>query len=387
MMDLILLGASGSIGSQTLEIIEEEQDNFRLVAFSVGNRVDKINEILDKHPSVKAISVKEKVKCLELKKKYPHIEVYYGDEGLLRLIETVKANMVVNALVGFVGLASTVHALKKGMEVALANKEAIVVGGELIEDLLKKKGGKIYPIDSEHVALSKCFGNDCSIVKEAYITASGGPFLGKSEKETENVTVEEALAHPNWKMGAKITIDSATMMNKGFEVIEASYLFNLPSEKIKIVIHPESKVHAAVRFIDEAFIFDLGPADMKVPISYALHRANRVNVKTDALSFKDIPALHFIPFEIEKYPLVGLAYDALGRKKYAPTILNAANEIAVYAFLNKKIGFNDITRVVTHIYNEFVDTLDLGKISLNKLIEADKLIREKTAKFIEGGKV
>lgn len=382
--NIVLLGASGSIGTQALDIISEEQDKFRLVGFSVGKNINKVYEIVKQFPNVKYVCIQDPNELDTLKNRFPNITFFSSDEGLIKVIDAAKPTLVVNALVGFVGLAPTVHALELGIDVALANKEAIVVGGELIKSIQEKTNAKIYPIDSEHVAISKILGSDPNLVKEVIITASGGPFLGRTREELQNVTRDEALNHPTWKMGPKITIDSATLMNKGFEIIEASYLFDLPLEKISFIIHPQSKVHAIVRFVDESLLFEVGPTDMHIPISYALHKCNRHKTNAEDVNLAELSNLTFINADKEDYPLINLAYDALSKKGFYPAILNAANEVAVHAFLEEKITFLEIIDVVTYIYKRDYDFLNHNDINLQRLVEVNEEIQKLTKKHIEG---
>lgn len=382
MTKVVILGASGSIGTQTLDILLNETDKFELVGFSVGHQVNKIDEILKKFPSVKYVTVIEQSDQEKVKDKHKNLDVYFGNDGLIALINAAKPNLIVNALVGFVGLKPTLFALENGIDVALANKESIVVGGELINKAKAKTGAKIYPVDSEHVAIAKCLGNNLDLVKEVIITASGGPFFGKTRDELVNVTKKEALNHPTWKMGPKITIDSATLMNKGFEIIEAHYLFSLPSEKIKFVIHPQSRVHAIVKYIDESFLFDIGPTDMHVPISYALHKCTRTKNVYSSINLDALNGLTFVKGDRKDYSLINLAYDALEKGGFYPTILNASNEIAVYSFLDDKITFLDITDVIIHIYNMEYDFIN-DELTMENIEKVDKYIRKLTSEYIE----
>lgn len=379
MRKITLLGASGSIGAQTLEIIVEKRNQFKLVAFSVGNQSEKICEILDFHKEVEAVCVKNKIDAEKYKKRYPSIQFFFGDEGLKEIIDHVKTDMIVNALVGFVGFVPTMHALNKGIDVALANKETLVVGGKLINDALQVSKAKIFPIDSEHVALDKCLKNQ-KHVKRLILTASGGSFRNLDREQLKNVSVEDALKHPSWKMGAKITIDSATMMNKGFEVIEAHYLFNIPIESISILLHDESHIHSLVEFIDGSYLADIGPADMKVPISYAMFKKKRVNVSANTLPIEKFGTFHFKEFDIRRYPCVGYALDAIKIGGTMPTVLNAANEVAVQAFLERKITFLDIERVIKE---SMLRHRVIKNPNVDDIIYIDRLTKEEAHRIIE----
>ncbi len=380
MMKIILLGASGSIGQQTLDIIKQNPNDFILEGFSVGQKIYKVDEILNSFPSVKHIVVQNKNDYLDLVSKYPNINFYYGDQGLLNIIDYCHCDMVVNALVGFVGLVPTVYALKKNIDVALSNKEAIVVGGEIIKQTLKESKAHIYPIDSEHVAIDKCLKGNKSDVKRIILTASGGAFRKLSREELKDVSVEDALNHPSWKMGNKITIDCATMMNKGFEMIEAHYLFDIPMHKIDIVLHDESKVHSLIECKDGSYLADIGPSDMRIPIGYALYKKKRKAKPSSTLALKDFMTFHFHEFDEKRFPCVAFAKRAMKHKGTMPAVLNAANEEAVYAFLNKEISFLMIEEIIKKC-------LDSHRVidnpTLEDLIYVDKITREQVKKIIK----
>lgn len=380
MMKILLLGASGSIGQQTLEILKQNPNDFILEGFSVGKKVYKVDEIINDFPSLKHIVVQNKDDCLSLIKRYPNIHFYYGDQGLLDIIDSCSCDMMVNALVGFVGLVPTIHALKKNIDVALSNKEAIVVGGELIKKVLKESQAHIYPIDSEHVAIDKCLKGNKSDVKRIILTASGGAFRNLSREQLQDVSVEDALNHPSWKMGSKITIDCATMMNKGFEMIEAHYLFDIPMHKIDIVLHDESKVHSLIECKDGSYLADIGPSDMRIPIGYALYKKKRKAKPSSSLALKDFMTFHFHEFDEKRFPCVSFAKKAMEHKGTMPAVLNAANEEAVYAFLNKKISFLKIEEIIEKC-------LDSHRVidnpTLEDLIYVDKITREQVRKMIK----
>ena len=269
MMKVCLLGASGSIGKQTIDVMMKNPSDFDLVAFSIGRKVQQIKRVLAKFPNVTHICLQDEEAANRYQKKYPNIVFYHGDEGLIRLIRKSLPDMVVNALVGFVGLKPTLAALEDNLIVCLANKEALVVGGELVNKLLDEGHGKLYPIDSEHVALAKCLSVDNEDVDKLVITASGGAFRNLTREELVNVKANDALKHPTWKMGEKITIDCATMVNKTFEVIEAHYLFRYPREKIDILLHDESMIHSLVKYNNGLYRLDHGKPDMRIPIKWA----------------------------------------------------------------------------------------------------------------------
>ena len=383
MMKILLLGASGSIGEQTLDILKHDPKHFVLEGFSVGKRVYKIDLILTDFPTVKHIVVQNKEDYLSLKDKYPHINFYHGDQGLLDIIDNCKCDMMVNALVGFVGLVPTVHALKNNIDVALSNKEAIVVGGEILKQILKTSKAKIYPIDSEHVAIDKCLKGNKSDLKRIILTASGGSFRHLTREQLKDVTVEEALKHPSWSMGNKITIDSATMMNKGFEMIEAYYLFDVPMHKIDIVLHDESKVHSLIECKDGSFVADIGPSDMRIPIAYALYKKKRKAKPSSTLALKDFMTFHFHEFDEKRFPCVTFAKKALKHKGTMPAVLNAANEEAVYAFLNKEISFLEIEKIIETCMNSH---RVIDNPTLEDLVYVDKITRQEVRRLIKEGK-
>lgn len=352
MMTVCLLGASGSIGSQTIDVMLKNPNDFDLLAFSVGHQTRKIRGILKHFPNVKAICIQDKNKLSYFKKAYPSITFFYGDEGLLELIRVSNAQMVVNALVGFVGLRPTIEALENNKIVALSNKESLVVGGEIINDLLKQGKGKLVPIDSEHVAIAKCLAVQDEDIDKVIITASGGAFRNLSRDQLKDVTPEQALNHPNWKMGKKITIDSATMVNKAFEIIEAHYLFGFPIDKISTILNLNSYVHSLVRYNNGTYRMEVGKPDMRKPIKYALYQGliNYETVVSDDLS--KIKNTTFADFNEDRYPIVRLAKKVILEKGSLGAVFNAANEEAVYAFLDHKIPFLGIEEIINQCVNE-----------------------------------
>ncbi|MCF0113388.1 MAG: 1-deoxy-D-xylulose-5-phosphate reductoisomerase [Bacilli bacterium] len=347
MKKVLLLGASGSIGTQSLDILEKHPTDFTLVGFSVGHRVEKIPEILARFPDVNLICVQEQNDFEALKAKYPSRRFFFGDEGLIELMEAAQADMVVNALVGFAGLLPSLTALRGDKILCLANKESLVVGGSLIQSLLRSGHGKLYPIDSEHVAIAKLLSSvPRENIRKVLITASGGAFRDKTRQELETVTPEDALAHPTWKMGKKITIDCATMMNKGFEVIEAAVLFGLPLEQVEIILHRESIIHSMLEMSDGTYLADVSSPDMHGPIEYALMEGNVPFAPAKAESLSDYRGLHFQEFKPERYLAPGIALRAYAMGGTALATLNAANEEAVYAFLEGKLSFLGIDAMV-----------------------------------------
>lgn len=372
-MKIHLLGATGSIGLQTLDVVRNDRSRFLVLTMTCYKNVDKLCELVDEfHP--KYISVHEESDALKLAEMYPNIEVGYGEQGLIKAATYDDQAMVVNALVGSAGLAPTVAAIQKGLDIALANKETLVIGGEIIKPLLSKYGVKLFPLDSEHSAIFQCLeGENHQDIKKLIITASGGSFRDYNRAELENVSVKEALAHPNWSMGSKITIDSATMMNKGFEIIEAHYLFDVPYAQIEPLMHKESIVHSMVEFNDTSVIAHLGLPDMRIPIAYALYYPSRAPFKGESLNLAKVKTLHFDEVDFDRYPLVRLAIEVGKKKGLMPATLNAANEAAVSLFLEGKIRFLKIEELIIECLDYFPQEKD---ITLDKILNRDKMVKE-----------
>ncbi len=378
-MKICLLGASGSIGSQTIDVMNKNPNDFTLVGFSVGKRTRCISNILKKHPQVKHICLGDKSKLRYYKNHYPNIHFYSGNQGLLDLIRYSDSEMVVNALVGFVGLLPSIESIKNHKKLALANKESLVVGGDLINDLLKRYHGELYPIDSEHSALWKCLKVDVDDVNELILTASGGSFRKYQRDELTDVTPEQALNHPTWKMGQKITIDSATMVNKAFEIIEAGYLFNFPANKIKVMLHDESILHSYVSLKSGGYRGEISKPDMRNPIKFALYQGNIPFNTSYFKSLEDLKDLHFHKFDISRYPSIKFAQVVLEKKGTMGTILNRANEEAVYAFLNHQIKFLDIEKIISLALK---NCRYIAKASLEDILVVDKEVSDYTHKLI-----
>lgn len=382
MKNLMILGISGNIGEQALEVLSTNK-TYNLVSFSLGNRIDVIPSILVNHKEVKDICVKNKEDYLKLKEEYPTINFYYGDEGLLELIRNSNVDLVLNALVGFVGLKPTLEAIKKNINIALANKETLVVGGELILKALKTSKSKIIPVDSEHSAIYKCLkATKKKNVAEVLITASGGAFRDLSRRQLNYVTVEEALHHPTWKMGKKVTIDSASMLNKGFEIIEAYYLFRIPLKKIKVLMHKESNVHSILHLKDGTYLGEVNLPSMKNPIAYALKGKRGPEDVKHVNNLSEFGNFTFSEFDSKRYPMVKYAIKAIRKKGIMPCVLNAADEIAVEAFINKKIKFLDIEKIIKLSLKSFNN---IKHPSLEEIINIDKEVRDWAIKVIEGG--
>ena len=379
---ILLLGASGSIGTLTIDIIEQHPEQYELVSFGVGKNIDYARKLLTKYP-VSLISVERKEDSEELQKEFPHTRVTYGNAGLVELVTSVNYDLLVNALVGFVGLEPTLKALETKHNVALANKETLVVGGELVNKAALENGCVITPIDSEHSAIAQCLaGNPYKQIKKLIITASGGSFRKKTREELKDVTVEEALSHPNWTMGAKITIDSATMMNKGFEVMEAHYLFDIPYEQIDVLMHDESIIHSMVEYKDGAVMAELGTPDMRIPIQYAISDPENLRSELnlgESLDLAKVATMHFHAPDYNRFPLLKLAYDIGKNPGTNQAVLNASNEVANAAFRNHRIPFLMIEEVVFKTVEAFENK---PVTSLKKLIEVDQKARKYAEDYI-----
>ena len=381
MKKICLLGSTGSIGRQTIEIINDNIKDFSLVGVSCGKNINELRKILLSNKNIKFACVQDEENISLLEEEFKDVTFYYGDEGLIKLIDSSSCDMVVNALVGFVGFIPSVHTISKNIDLALANKESLVVGGEIINDLLKKSTSKLYPIDSEHVALAKCLkGKKKKEIKRLVITASGGSFRDLSREELTNVTNEDALKHPSWSMGEKITIDSATMMNKGFEIIEAKHLFNLPLKKIDVLLHDESVIHSLVEFVDNSYLADLGPADMKVPISYALYEGKRQKINTKVLKLEEMGTLHFRKLDLKRYPCIEYALRSIKTGGTLPCVLNASNEEAVYAFLRNEISFLEIEEIINLMISSH---RVIDNPTIEDIVYIDKLTRKLTIEEIK----
>jgi 1-deoxy-D-xylulose-5-phosphate reductoisomerase len=342
---LLILGSTGSIGVQALEVTGRS-DEFELVGLSAESSWPELLAQAREH-GVGRIALADPTAAARAAEQWTDGQVLSGAEGLVQLVVEAEADLVLNALVGSAGLGPTVAALGEGIDLALANKESLVVGGELVMALAEATGARIIPVDSEHSALHQLLGAERpGTVDRLILTASGGPFRGRGAAELEGVTVEEALRHPTWDMGGKITIDSATLMNKGLELIEAHHLFATPYDRIDVVVHPQSIVHSLILLCDGACLAHLGYPDMRVPISYALHYPERVDVPVAALDLTEVGSLTFEPVDEEAFPCLALARQAAGEGGTHPCVLNAANEVAVYAFLAGELPFTGIPRVI-----------------------------------------
>ncbi|MEJ2613652.1 MAG: 1-deoxy-D-xylulose-5-phosphate reductoisomerase, partial [Ignavibacteriaceae bacterium] len=354
MKKILILGSTGSIGKNSLNVIRNFPDKFKISALTVNKSIDLLEpQIEEFKPEYVVVQNKESAKELKSKIK-SKCEVLSGKEGLLSAAANVDYDVLIGAMVGFAGLAPTIEAIKRGKRIALANKETLVVAGELVTGLCKKHNAQIIPVDSEHSAIYQCLvGEKYNQVNKLILTASGGPFLNTSKETFCKVTVEQALNHPNWNMGNKITIDSASMMNKGLEVIEAHWLFGISKNKIEVVIHPQSIIHSMVEFIDGSIKAQLGLPDMKLPIQYALSFPERLANDFPRVSLQKIGNLTFREPDLKKFECLKIAYDVLETGGTAPCILNAANEVAVEKFLNGQIKFSYIPAIINQALDKF----------------------------------
>ena len=357
MKKLVVLGASGSIGSQALELIKEHKDDFILEKISIGRNINKLRQILTEFPSIKEVALLDSPELPNLKTDYPNISFYIDNQGILTLLEDSNYDIVLNAIVGFAGLEASIKTIQLNKVLALANKETMVVAGSYINQLLlEHPKASIIPVDSEHSAIFQCMKNGHkNEVDKILLTASGGSFRDKSLEELKEVTLEQALNHPNWSMGASITIDSATMLNKGLEVIEAHYLFNVAYDDITVLIHRQSIIHSMVSFKDSSIIGLLSNPNMKQPISYAFNYPDRKDFKDSQIDFNQLITLTLEPVDYTRFKGLKLSFDAGRKGGYYPCVLNASKEVATNAFLNNEIQFLDIVELVEQALNNHQD--------------------------------
>ncbi|HET9137421.1 MAG TPA: 1-deoxy-D-xylulose-5-phosphate reductoisomerase [Candidatus Kapabacteria bacterium] len=382
---LCILGSTGSIGTQTLDVVRHNSSRFSVEALSAHSSVDVVlKQIAEFHPKFVVMTDEKAFK--ELCEVAPKdVDIEFGEEGLEKIASLEIVDTVVAAMVGFAGLRPTIAAIRCGKSVAVANKETLVVAGELLTALAKQSGATITPIDSEHSAIAQCLvGESPDSIKRIILTASGGPFRKLPKDRFNEITLEKALKHPNWVMGRKITIDSATLMNKGLEVIEARWLFDVPLEKVDVIVHPQSIIHSMVEFVDGSIKAQLGAPDMRLPIQYALGYPDRLAVEYDHLDLLKNNHLDFESPDEDRFPALRLAREASSRGGVYPTILNAANEVAVAAFLNEEIAFTDIPKIVEQAMADAPSTsdkpLDASNESaifegLERIFEANSKIR------------
>ena len=377
-----ILGSTGSIGTQTLDVIRQHPDWFTVEVLTAQHNWELlVAQALEFKPNAVVIGNEDHYSKVKEALSGEPIKVFAGQKAIAQVVEMDTIDLVLTALVGYAGLIPTVHAIRAGKQIALANKETLVVAGELITALAKQHGVNIYPVDSEHSAIFQCLvGEFHNPIEKIILTASGGPFRGKDKAYLASVTREQALKHPNWDMGAKITIDSASLMNKGLEVIEAKWLFGLKTEQIEVVVHPQSIVHSLVQFEDGSIKAQLGLPDMRIPIQFALSYPDRLKSNFERFNFANYPQLTFEQPDLKTFRNLQLAFDALAAGGNAPCVLNAANEIAVAAFLNKQVGFLEMSDLIeeTLTRSEFI-----ARPQLEDYIDTDRKAREFTENLLK----
>ena len=396
MRHICVLGSTGSIGVSTLDVIRAHPDLFKVESLTAHSNIELLaKQCAEFKPTMVAVGSADTANRLneQLKSMGLTVTVNHGAEALVSASTLTSVDTVMAAIVGAAGLVPTIEAAKLGKRILLANKEALVMAGDIFMSAIASSGAELLPIDSEHNAIYQCLpdantsnggsrGRYSSLgVKEILLTASGGPFRNHSLDQLKNVTPDQACAHPNWVMGRKISVDSATMMNKGLEVIEAHHLFGLPAEQIKVLIHPQSVVHSMVRYIDGSVIAQLGQPDMKTPIAYGLGWPIRIDAGVKELDFTTAHNLSFEPVDLNRFPCLSLSYQALSAGGLAPTILNAANEIAVDSFLKKEIGFTQIPELVERVLNQIKVS---GAMNLDGILEADRIARQEALSIVKG---
>ncbi len=371
---IAICGSTGSIGTQALDVVSKQADKFRVEVLTAGSNADLlIKQALLYKPNVVLIGDESKYDYVKETLWSHDIKTYAGADALEQVVQLEGVDMVLTAMVGFAGLRPTLKAIEAGKQIALANKETLVVAGELVTEAAAQKGVNIYPVDSEHSAIFQCLAGEFhNPIEKIYLTASGGPFRGKKRADLARVTKAQALKHPNWEMGAKITIDSASMMNKGLEVIEAKWLFNLKPEQIDVIVHPQSIIHSIVQFEDGSMKAQMGLPDMKLPIQYAMGYPNRLSSDFPRFNFMDYPSLTFEQPDMDAFGNLDLAFEAMKQGGNMPCILNAANEIAVAAFLKEEIKFLDIQRLI-EVSMEKATFIE--KPTLEQYLETDKETR------------
>jgi 1-deoxy-D-xylulose-5-phosphate reductoisomerase len=381
MKKIALLGSTGSIGTQTLDVVRAHPDKFKIVSLSFGKNTEAgLGQVHEFRPEI--VSVQTKETADSIRNELPSgVRLLYGEEGLTEAAAGNDADIVMSAVMGSVGLKPTLAAIESGKDIAIANKETLVTAGHIVTEKAKKHGVELIPVDSEHSAIYQCLEDNADKeVNRIILTASGGSFRDKTREQLKNVTVEDALKHPNWQMGAKITIDSATMMNKGLEVIEAKWLFNMPYEKIDVILHKESIIHSMVEYIDGSVLAHLGTPDMRVPIQYAVSKRERFELKGgEKLNLWEIGALHFDKPDYERYRCLKLAFEAGAAGGTAPTVLNAANEVAVASFLNRKLSFLGIEDIVEDALSRHTP---VASPSLEEIIAVDEETRRQVLTYM-----
>jgi len=376
-----ILGSTGSIGTNTLRVVERFPGRFHVVGLAAGRQTDRLMEQIARHrPRVVSLSASAPEEDrARVRSEFPEVQVLQGIEGMVEVATHPDCDFVMSATVGAVGLVPTLRAIEAGKNVGLANKETLVMAGELMTRAVAASGGALLPVDSEHNAVHQCLDGRKHDVKRIWLTASGGPFRLSSPEQMQRATKAEALKHPTWNMGRKISIDSATMMNKGLEIIEAHWLFGVPADRVRVVIHPQSTIHSMVEFEDGSLVAQLGVTDMRLPIQYALTYPERVESDLPPLDLGSPMSLDFHPPDHDRFPAIGLAYHALAMGGTAPVTLNAANEVAVDAFLHDRIGFLSIAEILSETLSR-IETRAAG--DLESVLEADSLAREEAERLV-----
>ena len=376
-----VLGSTGSIGTNTLRVVERFPGRFHVVGLAAGRQTDRLMEQIARHrPRVVSLSASAPEEDrARVRSEFPEVQVLQGIEGMVEVATHPDCDFVMSATVGAVGLVPTLRAIEAGKNVGLANKETLVMAGELMTRAVAASGGALLPVDSEHNAVHQCLDGRKHDVKRIWLTASGGPFRLSSPEQMQRATKAEALKHPTWNMGRKISIDSATMMNKGLEIIEAHWLFGVPADRVRVVIHPQSTIHSMVEFEDGSLVAQLGVTDMRLPIQYALTYPERVESDLPPLDLGSPMSLDFHPPDHDRFPAIGLAYHALAMGGTAPVTLNAANEVAVDAFLHDRIGFLSIAEILSETLSR-IETRAAG--DLESVLEADSLAREEAERLV-----
>lgn len=377
MKKIAIFGSTGSIGDSTLNVVRENPDLFKAITLVAGKNIEKLIEQIEEFKPENVYITSEE-NAYKLKELYPNLNIFYGEEGMDKISKLTDFDISVSALVGIAGLKPTYNMIKNGKTVALANKEVLVAGGKLIMDTAKENNATLLTVDSEHSAIMQCLqGEKQNKIDKILLTASGGPFFDK--EITDDITVEQALNHPTWKMGPKVTIDSSTMMNKGFEVIEAKWLFNVEPSQIQVVVHRKSIVHSMVQFQDGTIMANLGPKSMQIPIAYALNYPNRLVNNIEKIDLFDISQLTFEKPNLEKFKCLKLAFEAIEKGHSYQVVLNAANEVLVDAFLNKKITYLQIPKGIKSMLDSH-KSMELNTVE--EILELDRKIKEETKKLI-----
>jgi 1-deoxy-D-xylulose-5-phosphate reductoisomerase len=384
MRGLCILGSTGSIGENTLDVVARHPDLFKVKTLTANTQIEKLaKQCVQFKPEIVVVGNSELAKKLKSLLPNSSTQVLFGPDGLIEAVMHHQVNTVMAAIVGAAGLLPTIEAARAGKRILLANKEALVMSGQILMDVVKHSGAELLPIDSEHNAIYQCLPhnkeNNPLEIEELLLTASGGPFLNRLIDTLIHVTPEEACAHPNWVMGRKISVDSSTMMNKGLELIEAMWLFQMPQEKIQIVIHPQSVIHSLVRYVDGSLLAQLGEPDMRTPIAFGLGWPQRISSGVKPLDLMQLGQLHFMPADVKRFPAITLAREAARLKGTAPAIMNAANEVAVDSFLNRQITYPQIVQIITQVLE---NTPSEPASSLELVLSVDQLARDKTKQYI-----